>query len=105
MRENIIRITTHDTRKTYEFPMKTGNNPYLWEVELRIGFVKANGRTLYGLSRNTSIFLEESTLKQHGLIGKAIGKQRNKIEPSKNPEDLILELLELVGVYPMEENE
>lgn len=103
MRENIVRIKTHDTRETYEFPIKRGeDNPQLWEVEIRIGRVESRGLTQYGLSTSKSVFLKCETLKLHGLIPKdtRLGKT---VEPTRTAEDLIMELLEIVGVYPTEE--
>ena len=103
MREKIVRITTYDTKKTFEFPAKEGvENPQLWEVELRTGGVGHDGRTRYGLSKETSIFVERHTLEDHGLTGKIIDKKGKEVIPPKTPEDLILELLEIVGVYPTE---
>lgn len=104
MRENIVRITTHDTKKTYEFPSgKTKNIPNLWEVEMKISAVDWLGRSDFNYRYTTKrICLERETLLSHGLTGEIKDKEGKVIEPPKTPEDLILELLEIVGVYPTE---
>ena len=104
MRENIVRITTHDTKQTYEYPRKKGKeDPQLWEVTLQAGFVNNNsGQTQY-LSKVKSVFLTQDTLMSHGLVGQVRDKDNNVIVSPKTPEDLILELLEIVGVYPTED--
>ena len=58
MRENIIRITTHDTEKTYEFPAKQGEkSPQLWEVELKIGIVSTDwSNTIWPVTKGINIF-------------------------------------------------
>ena len=104
MRENIVRITTHDTKQTYEYLREKGKeDPQLWEVTLQTGYVNnCSGQTQY-LSKAVSVFLTEETLKSHGLVGQVRDKDNNVIVSPKTPEDLILELLEIVGVYPTEE--
>ena len=105
MKRNIVRITTHDTKQTYEYPREKGegDDPQLWEVTLQTGYVNNDsGQTQY-LSKAVSIFLTEETLKSHELVGQVRDKDNNvKVSP-KTPEDLILELLEIVGVYPTED--
>lgn len=104
MKKQFVEITTYDTKKTYHFSADgKAKNPQLWEVKLQIGTVGSQGHTKYGLSGNDSIYLERQTLEDAGLI---------PLDPSKTikdtgaevrtPEDLILELLEIVGVYPQE---
>ena len=102
MREN---IKTHDTKKTYEFPAKDGEkNPHLWEVEMRIASVDGHGNAYFKFSSiaQERIYIERSTLTEHGLI-KDFNDKKVEVPPTKTPEDLILELLEIVGVYPTEE--
>ena len=103
MRKNIIRITTHDTKKTYEFPAKKEEeNPRLWEVELRIGTVNSDGRTRYGFNTKCGIFLEGETLEFHGLKGEIKNEEGKVVKPPKTPEDLLLELLGTLGFYQTE---
>ena len=103
MRENIVRITTHDTKQTYEYPREKGKEDPVWEVTLQTGFVNSySGQTQY-LSKIKSVFLTQDTLISHGLVGQVRDKDNNVIVSPKTPEDLLLELLEIVGVYPTEE--
>ena len=51
MRERLIRITTVDTKETYEFPeihSKKKAIPQLWMIELKIYMVGENGQEQRG---------------------------------------------------------
>ncbi|MCG7853116.1 MAG: hypothetical protein MIO92_11405 [Methanosarcinaceae archaeon] len=101
MRKTFTQITTHDTKKTYVFPPEEGeNNPQLWEVELKIRHVNSYGNTPYEPSGEISIFVERATLANANML--PILKEEPKDTPVKarTPEDLILELLEIIGIYP-----
>lgn len=96
-----IFITTSDTKKTYEYPSKK-DSPQLWEVKMEIHCVDNYGNSFSSCSRVDNIFLERETLEQHGLLPGNIKKDTAPNTPSPTVEDLILRLLELVGVYPVE---
>ena len=103
MREKIVRITTHDTKKVYEFSINnTKNITDLWEVEIKIAEVDWLGRTDRYPQATKKIYLERETLESHGLTEAVKNEEGKVVEPPKTPEDLILELLETVGIYPTE---
>jgi len=102
MKRKLIIIKTVDTEKEYTFELgKTGKeNPQLWKVEINIACVDSHGNSCIG-SQGTkgSVYVERETLEDAGLIPRIITKED---EPKKEVlvEDLILGLLEYVGVYP-----
>lgn len=102
MESKIIRIVTEDTGKTYEFP--NGGNPPLWGVKLEIAQVDPFGSTPFNYQRIVSkiIHVERSTLEKAGL-NPLLKKNKDELEPAiETIEDLIIRLLEHVGVYPTE---
>jgi len=54
MRKSIVKITTEDTKKTYEFPGEGINNPQLWEVEIRINALN-HGTHCYSSASATKV--------------------------------------------------
>lgn len=103
MKQNIIRITTDDTRKTYEFPGVLGDDkPDIFEVEVIIKPITVCGRaSTYGYEHVKKIIhLEEKTLQNAGL--KPLQRGEKKAESTETAEDLILRLLEMCDVYPVE---
>jgi hypothetical protein len=104
--KKVVRIETYDTKKTYEFISgQKDENPDLWEVGIFVSKVRSDGSIDGGLYNKPYpkkvIYLERETLEKSGLIP---GKRRNepKPEPTETVEDLILRLLEYVGIYPQE---
>ena len=99
-RVSVVRITTADTKKTYEFDGKK-DNLQLWEVSLQIRCVDDWGRSSSG-SRHTEgqVYLERQTLVNAGLLPVAAQDKEPTPEEKRTVEDLILELLEHVGVFP-----
>jgi hypothetical protein len=109
MKESIVEITTHDTKKLYRFngsPAPT--RPQIWRVNLSIGCVYNTGHTssmVTSLPSSTkcSVYLERATLERHGLLPVIDTKVEEKSVQPLTAEDLILQLLELVGVFPVQE--
>jgi hypothetical protein len=97
MRENIVRITTADTKKTYEFP---GDNPQIWEIKLSSSMVGPVGNPQYGFSTDGTIYLERETLENAGLRPK--NKPDTAVSNHETIEDLIIRMLEHLGYYPAE---
>lgn len=100
MRQSIVRITTHDTKKTYEYgaDVDDAGRPQVWEATLKLKCVDVNGRTdQYG--KSATVYLERSTLERHKLVPQP-KDAKPQPEPTETPEDLLLRLLEVVGVYP-----
>ena len=102
MKKTVVRITTADTRKTYEFP---GDHPQIWEVKLTIEEIGVDGnydrfRTGYHSYPAKVVYLELETLQNAGL--KPIPKEETEKLPTETAEDLIIRLLEHVGVFPAE---
>ena len=99
-KQNIVRIKTHDTKKTYDFPGK--DVPPLWEVKLELMPITSNGSSdSYGHRTAGTVYLEKETLLAAGLAPQNRQEPKNP-EPTKTVGDLILELLEMLGVYPVE---
>jgi len=99
MKKNIVRITTQDTKKTYDLP---GDGvPQLWEVELFISAVSSSGyvrKDKYQYPSKTFYF-ERKTLENIGMIG-AEPKEKPVRTAYLTTEDLLLELLAEIGIYP-----
>ena len=97
--KSVTRITTSDTKKTYEF---TGpDTPRLWAVDLQINSVNTNGLiTRYSSDTPTTVFLERETLKEHGLFPRVKTEVSEPVGIAPTVEDLILDLLGHLGVYP-----
>jgi len=101
MKQQIVRITTADTKKTYEFPPKAPFvNPDIWEVSLMLRGVGNDGQTKYGFVQQSAskIFVELSTLQAAGVTPRNCKEVSEKQE--ETVEDLIIRLLEHVGHYP-----
>ncbi len=99
--KEIIRITTEDTEKTYEFPGE--NNPPLCAVKIEISDITAEGKSYFGVASGATekiVHLELKTLENAGL--RPMRKEREDEAPTETPVDLIIRLLEHVGVYPVE---
>ena len=101
MKKSFVRITTVDTKKTYEFPGE--NIPQVWEVTLAMEHVDKNGcvSTTSFRSADCTIYLERETLESAKLLPMDKTKEPDR-EPTETPEDLLLRLLEHIGVYPTE---
>jgi len=101
MKESITRITTADTKKTYEFPGQY--NPSLFEVSIRIVPVQDSGNT-YDINNCThvyrTVYLELVTLLKAGLKPYDRKPLDTDPEPTETVENLIIRLLEHVGYYP-----
>lgn len=100
--KNVVRITTTDTKKTYEFPGE--DNPELWEVSLTIRNINHNGHvsppttsTPHNYPKGI-VHIERKTLENAGVLPMA--REREKEEPTETAEDLIIRLLEHLGYYP-----
>ncbi len=99
--KSIVRITTEDTKKTYEFPKE--GNPRLYSVELKITAIGSSGQPQFGSMCAKYIHLEENTLLKAGLLqDQSRGPKEAGVPITETPEDLILRLLEHVGIYPVE---
>jgi len=97
-REQFVRITTEDTKKTYELPGK--HVPKLWGAGLNLYALNKNGShaEIYSAC-DAEIYLERQTLVDHGLIPQS-PEDKPALDPAPTAEDLILQLLHTVGVYP-----
>jgi hypothetical protein len=103
-KQHLVRIVTHDTKKTYEFPSKE-KKPQIWEVTLHLKCVDnstGNVPSSHGTYPSATVYLERSSLEAAGLMSVPRPTHDAIPEPQRRAEDLIMELLELVGVYPSE---
>ena len=99
-RQTIVRITTADTKKTYDLPGK--DIPQLWKAKLSLHSINRDGaNSLSYPEAEVDVYLERQTLIDRGLVSKR-SIDTPKPDPSPTMEDLIIELLERVGVYPTE---
>jgi cytochrome oxidase assembly protein ShyY1 len=101
---NIKRITTDDTKKTYEFVNQkpTGDFPQLWRMEVYISALEKSGqyipRTVTTPFR--VLIVERQTLVDRGFLPPSTSDDKPPEKPSETLEDLILRLLDMVGVRP-----
>ena len=105
-RETKIFITTVDG-KTITYPQKEGSKQQVWEATLRISLVDSNtgyakDTRIYGPAEVT-VFVTRETLEEAGLLPRQRGAFNESEPPSETAEDLLLRLLEHVGVYPQED--
>ena len=104
MKKTIVQITTAETEgthsQTYSLPDKTA--PQLWAVELRVAALDRNGHHNFPPFSTTTktIYLEREVLTNHGLIGKRPDPVEPAADPQPTAEELIIQLLELVGYFP-----
>jgi len=105
MKKTIVQITTagteHCAEKTFVLPGE--DVPQLWAVELRIDAVdRRSGRhSMDRKSAQGTIYLEREVLEAHGLVGRRSASLM-ELDVAPTAEDLILQLLEHVGVFPEE---
>ena len=98
MKESIVRITTDDTHKTYEFP--NDDNPQLWQVNLQMEALNPFGNAHPNYTQKT-VYIERETLEKAGLVPFSKPEDKKR-QPTETAEDLILRLLEMCEVYPAE---
>ena len=100
-RETVTRITTVDTKKTYELPDK--NAPQLWELALTIACIDERDGSTNTRSGNVAVIhVERQTLVNAGLMPVANDDKEPTEETKETAEDLCLRLLEHLDVYPVE---
>ena len=92
----VTEITT-DKGKMYRFPCI--DNPQLWAVELRIACVGDNGKHHAKQFTTAVIHVERQTLVDHGLAPLTPVDAPIPV-PAPTTEDLILQLIEHVRVFP-----
>lgn len=102
--QHIVKITTDDTQKTYVFggdPLLNKQNPPLYKLEIRVCGNNGHGN-FYAANQYSDAWLcvEEKTLIACGHF-KAKDKP-NTQPPTRTLEDVVLELLDMVGVRPQE---
>lgn len=106
MKKSYVEVTTYDTGKTYRFPAKESvKNPQLWEVDLSIATVNPQGHSPQPRAERwraqQPIYLERNSLVKAGLLPKRdTDKPEKGTVQARTPEDLIYELLEMLGFYP-----
>lgn len=95
--ETKLTVVLHDGRRV-ELPSKE----QLWQVELRISPLNEHGTAGTTCVATGVTHVSRETLEQHGLLPRVVTKRLAPGGPTPTAEDLILELLECVGVYPTE---
>ena len=99
----IKRITTADTKRTYDLPGE--DIPQLWAAQIKIECVSKQGHYSFNNTFPTKaeIFLERKTLENAGLLPMSDKRKMNHdVEQTETAEDLIIRLLEHLGFYPQE---
>ncbi len=97
------RYITTVSGKRYKLGVE--GNPQLWSVELSVAAMDQNtGHHRHDAGRDLRerVFVERTVLEDHGLVPRKKEPDKPAEEPLKTAEDLLLELLEHVGVYPAE---
>lgn len=99
--QHIIRIMTDDTKKTYEFVdgHAAEGTPQLHKLEVRI--MSGNGQGNFYDNRfvAANLYVEHETLVNVGRFKPA---DKSRPEITETIEDLVLRLLDMVGVRPQE---
>ncbi len=104
MIKSIVRITTDDTGKTYEFPeipIGIDGNPEIWALRLGIAVIDNKGNPQLQNATMKTLHVERETLEKAGLIPFVKPEDKNR-QPTETAKDLILRLLEMCEVYPSE---
>lgn len=100
MLEVIKRITTIDGTV---YQNNNLDSTKLWQIELKLNPLDKDFRVQNSLTstgwRHT-FYTDEKTLQRHGLVPKFVKGVTDVTVIDKKLEDLVLELLERVGVYP-----
>lgn len=97
-------ITLTDGRQ-YSFPTEEGDVlPEIWEVQINITRLDERGNKVsYGSVPLETVHVDRQLLFKHGVITlNRLEAQAGKEPQPKSVEDLLLELLESLGVYPQE---
>ncbi len=97
MKETIVRITTADTKKTYELPGK--DIPQLWEVTMTVKGIEDNGKTSGYPSINETLYYERQSFVDAVLLPVWKGDQPTPIPP-RTLEDMFAEILKHIGIFP-----
>jgi len=105
MRREISIITTADTRNKYEYEEGVSNdNPKLFRVEIKLETIGRDGKASsfspsdYHPIRR--LYVEDKTLVEAGVT--VAERHKDKAKYDESFEDLFLDLLARVGVYPEE---
>lgn len=100
--QHIIRITTNDTKKTYEFidGQSVEGTPELYRLEVKILSGNGNGNFYANPYTAVSLHVEHETLVKAGHFKPA--DKSKLVEVTETLEDLVLRLLNMVGVRPQE---
>ncbi len=72
----------------------------IWEVTLSIRCLDGGGQANFSGFTSHTIHLPRATLEAHGLLPRKKEPTQPIPDPAPTVEDLILDLLECVGVYP-----
>jgi hypothetical protein len=100
MIEAVSRITTIDGT-IHECSVSRPSEVQLWAVNLSIGFVdRQTGHVNPHCSTKATVHVERDVLVNAGLLPWCIGDKKPTIETEETAEQLIIRLLNHVGVYP-----
>jgi len=101
MLNNITRITTDDTKKTYDFPDASAP-AQIWELKLTLTCLSnCYGRLERGTGSTAAVVhLERKTIEDHGLRPRV--ETRKNVPVEETPADLAIKFLASIGVYPTE---
>lgn len=100
MKTVAISITTDDTKKKYPIPLPKGA-PQIWALEAYIRGFNPTTANLEGSFGSVIVHVERQTLVDAGWIP---ATQGDAPPPKQKPtlHDLLIRILEEVGVYPSE---
>lgn len=97
MKETIVRITTADTKKTYELPGK--DVPPLWEVKMDVRSVDERGYVSSYPALEKVLYYERQSFVDAALLPKYNTDSPAPIPP-RTLGDMFAEILAHMGIFP-----
>jgi len=98
MKTTIQQYTMSDTGEVFEFP---GCEERIYELKVTIAPIDNNNGNPNGLQKYSikPFHLHESTLQKAGMVAFSFADLDNGAKAEETPEDLLIRLLESVGVW------
>lgn len=94
---HVARVTTLEGNK-YELPRDAKDAPQLWQITCTFRALDDNGR-VPSRGSEVTVIVERETLEKYNVLGIAFPKETSTEAPTETIDDLILRVLEHVGIY------
>lgn len=96
MTKQIKTIITTVEGNHFEYPFNDGQQPDVWELEIRMRPVPASGKAVHIPMHVELIHVSSALLIKHRILKSKQDTQ--PVAPAKTVEDLVLEIFELLDV-------